>query len=100
MVLGNSSENCSSGAREDSPLLQMAARVISYVSSLRVEWTKVIQNQRKIESQPPKETVGSKGIESLERESKFMAEHIKRLSVEKLRAEKRAVEAERQLRAL
>lgn len=41
-----------------------------------------------------------KYTESLQKENKFMGENIKRLSGEKMKAEKRALEAERRIKTL
>lgn len=56
--------------------------------------------EREKELRENKENQSSKFYESLQKESKFMAEHIKRLSAEKMKVEKKLVEAERQVKSL
>lgn len=89
-------------APADSRLGPCVDELFEYIQFIKKEFLKVQEKhgEREREREASQSAQHSKFYESLQKEAKFMSEHIKRLSAEKLKAEKKLVEAEREHRAL
>jgi hypothetical protein len=82
----------------DTAFSKMVDKLFEYISFVRGELVRLQEKglEREREAAESKDAQSSKFYESLQKETKFMTDHIKRLSAEKLKLEKRLLELERQ----